>query len=486
LIGNHSAARHPKSRPCHLERPRILIVDDDRSMLKMLQAVITKKCDAEVALAESGEQAWNLAENWQPDLILTDIKMPGLDGLELLKRSKEKDPSICVILMTGYGTVGLAVQALKEGAYDFFEKPFDNEHLIHALNRSLERTCLLRENLRLQEKLGQGDSFQGFIGQSARLREVFNLIQRLADTDVTVLIRGQSGTGKEVAAQALHALSRRADRPLVTVNCPAIPEQILESELFGYAKGAFTGAGTDKKGLFLEADKSTILLDEIGDLPLSLQTKLLRVLQEKEIRPLGQTRSIKIDARVISSTNQDLEDKIRSGQFREDLFYRLNVVTVIMPALAEIPEDIPILAHHFLQHFGEQYGHPELRISEEGMKFLLRRSWPGNVRELQNVIRRAVLLAEANLIGPGELVSSEKAQQPRESTAAGLLHLPYSAAKQELFERFSRDYLVGALQRSGGNVTIAAQASGLGRQAFQRLMRRFGLISRDYRQSSRN
>ncbi|MDA8164100.1 MAG: sigma-54 dependent transcriptional regulator [Desulfobacteraceae bacterium] len=469
--------------PCRLAKPRILIADDDRNMLQMLKTVVARKCGAEVAVAESGGQAWELAASFHPDLILTDIKMPGLDGLELLRRSKERDPAAAIILMTGYGSVELAVQALKEGAYDFFEKPFDNEHLVHAVKRSLERTCLLRENQRLQEKLGGEEGFQGFIGQSDRLREVFNLIRRLADTDVTVLIRGQSGTGKELAAQALHALSRRAAHPLVTVNCPALPEPILESELFGHVRGAFTGAAADKKGLFLEADGSSILLDEIGDLPLTLQTKLLRVLQEKELRPLGQTRSIKIDARVISSTNQDLEEKIRTGQFREDLFYRLNVVTVTMPSLAEIPEDIPVLARHFLARYGEKYGHPGLGLTEEAMKNLLRRPWPGNVRELQNVIKRAVLLAAGTRLGPEDLAPAEngKTKAPAANDAGGLLHLSYNEAKQEMVTRFSRDYLAGALERSGGNVTAAARASGLGRQAFQRLLRRFGLASEEYR-----
>jgi DNA-binding NtrC family response regulator len=471
----------PEIAPCSLTRPRILIADDDSNMLRMLQMIVSRKCAGEVVLADSGERAWELAESWQPDLILTDIKMPGLDGLELLRRSKERDPSVSIILMTGYGTVELAVKALKEGAYDFFQKPFDNEHLVHAINRSLERTCLLRENNRLQEKLGKA-AFQGFIGQSNRLREVFDLLRRIADTDVTVLIRGESGTGKEVAAQALHALSRRAARPMVTINCPALPEQILESELFGYARGAFTGAGGDKKGLFLEANGSTILLDEIGDLPVSLQTKLLRVLQEKEIRPLGQTKSIKIDARVISSTNQNLEEKIRTGQFREDLFYRLNVVTVTMPSLTEIPEDIPVLARHFLARYGEQYGHPELAFTDEAIKHLLRQPWPGNVRELQNVIKRAVLLAEGSWLGPEDLAPAAKGKAaPPESVAGNLLHLPYNDAKQELVENFSRDYLAGALERSGGNVTAAARRSGLGRQAFQRLLRRFGLAAGEYR-----
>ncbi|MDH4321493.1 MAG: sigma 54-interacting transcriptional regulator, partial [Desulfobulbaceae bacterium] len=245
------------------EQARVLIVDDDADMALVLKRVVERKCSCQVTVANSGDIAWELLERWHPQVVLTDIKMPGLDGLTLLQRTKELDPAIAVILMTGYGTVELAVQALKQGAYDFFEKPFDNEHLVHAILRSLERVRLLRENRLLQERLATG-GFPGFIGTSPQLRSIYSLIRRVADTDVTVLIRGESGTGKEVAAKALHAMSSRSGRPMVTVNCPALPEHILESELFGYARGAFTGATADRKGLFLEAEGSTILLDEIG------------------------------------------------------------------------------------------------------------------------------------------------------------------------------------------------------------------------------
>ncbi|MGV1097897.1 sigma-54-dependent transcriptional regulator [Thiovibrio sp. JS02] len=462
----------------------VLIVDDDTDMTLMLKRVVERKCGCEVRLADSGEAALEHLRGWRPDVVLTDIKMPGLDGISLLRRAKELDPTISVILMTGYATLELAMEGLKEGAYDFFEKPFDNEHLAHAIQRAQERVCLLRENRKLAEELKGGGCQQGFVGQSPLLREAFTLIRKVADTDVTVLIRGESGTGKELAAKALHALSSRNKRQMVTINCPALPEHILESELFGYAKGAFTGASQDKKGLFLEADGSTILLDEIGDISGALQTKLLRVLQEKEIRPLGQTRSIRVDVRVLASTNQNLEEKIRQGLFREDLFYRLNVMTIHMPSLAEIPEDIPLLAQHFLKLYADAYGKNPFTLTPEAQQHLLKQPWPGNVRELQNTVKRAVLLADGPQITRDDLCRISPGNGDLKATGrqpAQFLHLPYNRAKQELVNSFSRDYLANALRKTKGNVTAAADASGIGRQAFQRLLRRFGLEAEIFR-----
>ncbi|MEW6595502.1 MAG: sigma-54 dependent transcriptional regulator [Thermodesulfobacteriota bacterium] len=457
-------------------------MDDDADMLVMLTRLLRRKCDCQVEAARSGDRALALLPEWRPDVVVTDIKMPGLDGMELLARVKAFSPATSVIVMTGYGNVDLAVQALKKGAYDFIEKPFDQERIVHSLGRCLERVRLLRKNQQLQDLLAGKSSFSGFQGRSARMQEVFALIRKVADTDVTVLIRGESGTGKELAARALHAMSRRAGRPMVTVNCPALPEQILESELFGYARGAFTGALQDKKGLFLEADGSTLLLDEIGDLPLPLQTKLLRVLQEKEIMPLGQTRSLAVDVRVVASTNQDLETKISQGLFREDLFYRLNVVTMEMPPLRERPEDIPLLARHFLEEYAAEYDRGALALAPETEQLLLQRPWPGNVRELQNVVKRAVLLASGPAVMPADLGAAPAVGRSNGHPALPPLHhLDYNSAKQEVLARFTRDYLAEALRRQQGNVTAAAQASGIGRQAFQRLLRRFGLAAESFR-----
>ncbi len=460
--------------------PRLLIVDDDRDMLEMLARVISRKCSCVIRQAESGEQAVDLIHDWPPDVVLTDVKMAGMDGLELLRCVRTIDPLITVIMMTGHGTVDLAVSALKEGAYDFFEKPFDNDLVIRAVQRSFERARLHKENRLLQDKLRGRDSFHGLIGRSSRLRAVVELIHRIADTDVTVLIRGESGTGKELAARAIHLASKRARRKMVTVNCPALPEQILESELFGYARGAFTGAAQDKKGLFLEADGSTILLDEIGDMPLTLQTKLLRVLQEKEIQPLGQNRSFRVDVRVLASTNQDLEEKIEKGLFREDLFYRLNVVTITMPPLRERPEDIPMLARYFLGKFVEEYGRSQRDFSPEALSCLVRNPWPGNVRQLQNSIKRAVLLATGEMVEPDDLRCGGS-EKPAAPMTAELNHLPYNEAKQQVLSSFSREYLDALLRQHTGNVSAAARASGLGRQALQRLLKKFGLRADEYR-----
>ncbi len=461
--------------------PRLLIVDDDRDMLTMLRTVINKKCRCEVEITDSGDKAWKLLDNWRPDVILTDIKMPGLDGLALLQHVKKKDPTVSVIVMTGYGTIEIAVRALREGAYDFFEKPFDNDHLTHALQRSLERTDLLRENRNLQEKLAGQKSPAGFIGTSKQMRLVFELISKVADTDVSVLIRGESGTGKELAAQALHQLSDRNSKPMVAVNCPALPEHILESELFGYAKGSFTGATKDKKGLFFEADGSTILLDEIGDLPINLQTKLLRVLQEREVMPLGHTKPIKVDVRVLASTNQDLEAKIRQGLFREDLLYRLNVVTITMPSLKEIPDDIPLLAEYFLHTFQKEYNRPDLTFTPTALQYLMAQPWKGNVRELQNVVKRAVLLATGNQINECDFINPTQAAAPADCPCPDFTTLPYNEAKEEVMVLFSQKYLSTALENAGGNITVAARQAGIGRQSFQRLLKRYDLEASDFR-----
>ncbi len=459
----------------------ILIVDDDRDMLSMLERIVHKKCRCAVKTASSGEDALQLLAEWQPDLVLTDIKMPGLDGLALLQKIREQYPAVAVIMMSGYGTVESAIAALKNGAYDFIQKPFDNEHLLHTLQRCLEHLCLLEKNRRLQSRLASQDAFPGFTGGSAKIKEVYGLIGRLADTDVTVLIRGESGTGKELAARALHGLSARNKRPMVTVNCPALPEHILESELFGYVRGAFSGATHDKKGLFLEANGSTLLLDEIGDLPIALQTKLLRVLQEKEIMPLGQTKSLAVDVRVLASTNQDLEEKMRQGLFREDLFYRLNVVTITMPPLRKRQEDIPPLAQHFLTTFAREYDREGLAFATDAIPALVKRHWKGNVRELQNVIKRAVLLADDHTISAKQLTEQEPEAYGSRPMAENPHSLHYNLAKQRLVEEFSSAYLANALQQNSGNVTAAAQASGMNRQAFQKLMHRFGLTTGKFR-----
>lgn len=472
----------PDSPENDTARKLVMIVDDEPDMLSMLRLVIEKKCACDVISAPSGLVALEQLREFRPEVILSDIKMPDLDGMELLKRIKEHDQTISVVIMTGYGTIDMAVQALKDGAYDFLQKPFDKDHIVRVIRNGLERTALLRANYQLRERLSDLAQPEGFIGQSPALKRVLDLLARVADTDATVLIRGESGTGKELAARALHNLSNRKQRPMITVNCPALPQSVLESELFGYSKGAFTGATQEKRGLFREAHGSTILLDEIADIPVSVQTKLLRVLQEKEFQPLGQNRTIKVDVRVVASTNQDLEAKIRVGEFREDLFYRLNVVTVVMPNLDEMKEDVPLLIHHFLAQFKRQYDRENLVLSPDVLQHLYQRKWPGNVRELQNNIKRIVLLATRGRVDLADINGpDDHYKRPETNNFENLFSSQYNEAKAEIITRFSVSYLRNLLTRHGGNVTKAAADCGLERQALQRIMRRYCIVSTDFK-----
>ncbi len=464
-------------------RQKVLVVDDEPDMLRMLRVVFQKQLGCEVCTAQSGLLALQQLKECRPDAVVTDIKMPDLDGLKLLTKIREYDKTISTVIMTGYGTIDMAVQALKDGAYDFLEKPFDRDRIVKVVGNCLERTALLRMNEELQHQLDNLSTHEGFIGQSPALNRVLDLIARVADTDATVLIRGESGTGKELAARALHELSGARQRRMVTVNCPALPEHILESELFGYAKGAFTGAVKEKKGLILEADGSTLFLDEIGDIPVSVQTKLLRVLQEKEIQPLGQNRTIQVNVRVVASTNQDLEKKIKIGEFREDLFYRLNVVTITMPNLEEMREDIPLLINHYLMLFKKRYKREQLSLSPELMKYLNDRQWPGNIRELRNTIKRIVLLNQEGQVELDDLGSGYP--QITENSLIGdftdIFAFPYTEAKAEVVKKFTVEYLCNLLHDHQGNVTNAAAACGMERQGLQRLMRRYKVLSADFR-----
>ncbi len=461
---------------------RLLIVDDEVDLLNLLKKVLVKTCACEISLAATGAKAKQLVDSWHPDVVLTDIIMPEIDGMQLLKFIRTTDPTISTIIMTGYGSVELAVKALKNGAYDFFEKPFDNDRISRIVKRALERTKLLRENQRLQQQVINNINSTGFIGNSKPIRQTVKLLTRFGESDATLLIRGQSGTGKEVAARTVHLASKRSTKKMITVNCPALPEQILESELFGYRKGAFTGADHNKNGLFLEADGSTILLDEIADIPVSLQTKLLRVLQEKEFQPLGQTETIKVDVRILASTNQNLEEKITKGEFREDLYYRLNVMSIVLPSLSEIREDIPLLALHFLKKFEAEYDRKGLSFSNEALQYLINKTWKGNVREFQNTINKAVLLATDTVLTPADL-SGNVSDNVTCHTSSDIFisektyENTYKKAKEELLSRFTINYLSHELRSHGGNVSAAAKNSGMERQAFQRLMRKYSLKS---------
>lgn len=457
----------------------LLIVDDETDLLYGLKRGIDLELSCRVLLAEDGKAALNIIKNEAVDVVLTDILMPEMDGLSLLREIKETDAAITIIVMTAYGTIQKAVEAIKNGAYDFIQKPLDEERLIHLLNKGFELNRLVRENARLMEKLCETSPFANMVGRSAKMLAVFNTIEMLARTDVTLLLLGETGTGKDLAAQAIHGLSARHNKAMVTVNCPALPESILESELFGYRKGAFTNASEDCIGLFEQAHGSTIFLDEIGDLSPSVQTKLLRVLQDKKIKPLGGTASHEIDVRIIAATNQDLKMKMEANQFREDLFYRLHVASLTMPPLRDIREDIPLLVDHFLERAACDQNTIKKKLAPDVMNYLLGRDWPGNTRELENTIRGW------NAVLPGDIITGEQLPAADEShkVADSKLNLnsPYKELKDRAIEAFTLDYLHRLLEHTKGNVSLSAQISGIQRQSLQKIIKRYGVVVDRYR-----
>jgi len=463
-------------------KPRLLIVDDEEDMLRLLKRSLSTDLNCEIETASNAYQALSLLEGAPFDVILADIRMPGMDGMEFLERIRQAYFGPTVVLMTAYGSIDLAVQAIKNGAYDFITKPFEHDKLVHMLAKAVERSRLVRENLLLQRRVREHENFHEMVGVSRKMQKIFETIRLISNTDVTVLITGESGTGKDMAAKAIHCLSQRGNGPLVAVNCPNLPESILESELFGYRKGAFTHATQDKKGLFWEAQGGTIYLDEIGDISPTLQTKLLRVLQDKEIRPLGQNKSVKVDVRILASTNRDLQAKIREGVFREDLFYRLNVMSLEMPPLRERKEDIPLLADHFLKRFCVEFKKETRSLSPAAMQSLANYPWRGNVRELENVISRAVLLSADAVIQSDDL-QLDLSDSTECLVTAKIKGLPYKNAKASVLERFNIEYLTDLLARNRGNVTKAARECGLERQALQQVLRRYGIKSRDFQAS---
>jgi DNA-binding NtrC family response regulator len=458
----------------------ILIVDDERDMLQLLQRTLTPDLQCHIETAESSGKALEILEQRQFDLILADIKMPDMDGLELLDAIKMENREQTIVMMTAYGSVDTAVEAIRKGAYDFITKPFDHDTLIVRLEKALERSQLIKENLFLQQQCRGQDIFHDMVGKSKIMNKLYENILMVAKTDLTVLVTGESGTGKELAARAVHDLSSRSRMPFVAVNCPAVPENILESELFGYKKGAFTHASQNRIGLFQEANTGTIFLDEIGDINPTIQTKLLRVLQEKEIKPLGDTKSIHVDVRIIASTNQPLEEKIKNNEFREDFYYRLNVLPVKLPALREHPEDIPLIANHLLARNCERLKKPLKKIAPELMEQLVGQRWEGNVRELENVIVQGISFCG------GEVIQLNDVDLGREKTSYSVVENPYEGlsykeAKERTLKDFNYNYIAGLLSVNHGNISAAARQCGLERQALQQIMRRYGIKAEPFR-----
>nr|CBX30003.1 Acetoacetate metabolism regulatory protein atoC [uncultured Desulfobacterium sp.] len=432
---------------------RLLVIDDEENMRHMLNAML-KKFGYIVDTAADGYEGLMMLDSTQYDFILCDIKMPKMNGIDFLKKVRNKI-SATIIMMSAYGTMDTAIEAMKEGAYDYISKPFKADEVFLSLKKAEERERLKSENRFLRQEINKIEgrySFGNMIAKSKNMETVFTLSAKAAQYNTTVLIIGESGTGKELIARGIHFAGNRSKKPLVPVNCGGIPENLLESELFGYKKGAFTGADRDKKGLFEEADGGTILLDEIGEMPLSLQVKILRVLQESEIRPIGDSKTKKIDVRVIAATSKNLEEEIKTSAFRQDLYYRLNVLTINIPPLRERIEDVPLLCEHFINTLNIKLGKDIKSISPSAMSLLLEHEWPGNVRELENVIERAVVLAEQPVIIPenlpSELIIGKKNKTDNDISGYSI-KAAHCAIEKKLIEK--------ALEATNGNRTKASQ-----------------------------
>jgi two-component system response regulator HydG len=448
--------------------PKILVVDDDPAHRKMLQAVLAAE-GYEIHQAEDGTAAVSAVETQSFDLILMDIRMAPVDGMTALKELREVHPGIPVVMMTAYASVGTAVEALRSGAHDYLIKPIDIEELKILVEKTLKHSHLEQENRYLKERLGEHLQFDRIIGQSRPMVELFETLALVAPTEATVLITGESGTGKELIAGALHAGSPRSTHPLIKISCAALPETLLESELFGHEKGAFTGADARKQGRFQLAHSGTVFLDEIGEMPLSTQVKILRVLQEREFEPVGGTRTLQVDIRVIAATNKNLEAEIAADRFREDLFYRLNVVTLHVPALRDRREDIPLLADFFLKRYAEKNRRHLKGFSPRATDILTRHSWPGNVRELENVIERAVILSREDVITPSEFPDAIQALDTSKQNS-GVDLTPGRSLKA-----VERQMILRTLEETGGNRTHAADILGISRRTLQLKLKEYGI-----------
>lgn len=468
--------------------PAILVVDDEPDMLALLRRIISERTEYEVDLLQDPLKVSESLTRKNYDVVLTDLKMPGKNGIEVLQEVKAKSNQTAVIVMTAYGTIDSAIDATRKGAFDYITKPFRKERILHIVEQALGWQRLQNENILLRQKLEEKSGSPPMVGTSPAMRTLLKNLERVAKTSATVLITGESGTGKELVARAIHRGSLRAAQQFIPIDCSTIPETIIESELFGHVRGSFTGAIRDKKGLVEEANQGTLFLDEIGDLALAMQVKLLRLLQEGEYKAVGANVIRKVDIRFIAATNQNLGEMIKSGDFREDLFYRLNVFNIHIPPLRDRLEDIPLLAAHFLAKYTNQYGKDIRRISSEAMKILMSRNWPGNVRELENVIERGIILGT----GPSlesmdlEMPSHTSAEMPEGmpeviETSEELFSMPFKEAKDKLIERFQTEYISKVLSRNEGNVSQAARESGLKRQYLHRLMRETSIDSKSFK-----
>lgn len=457
-------------------RAKILVVDDEPIVCRSCFRILNE-AGYQVETVLSGQEALEKVDHQSFDVVLVDLKMPGLDGMEVLQRIRKVHPEVIVIMITGYATVESAVEAMKLGASDYVPKPFTPDELCIIVEKALEKRDLILENQYLRQQLQVRYKFDNIIGESKKMQEVFRIVEKVAPTDSTVLIYGESGTGKELIARAIHHNSPRRDKQFVSVDCGALSETLLESELFGHIKGSFTGAIVTKPGLFEIADGGTFFLDEIGDISLATQAKLLRVLQEREFKPVGGTKSIKVDIRLIAATNKDLEKMIQEGRFREDLFYRLNIVPIFLPPLRERKEDIPPLAFHFLKKYNRERNKNIRTITPEAMSLLVEYDWPGNVRELENVIERTVVMTDGELIKPEHLPLNIQKKGVDLSLIIPRNAQELKQVKKQIrrrsIESIEKSFVIQALKRNNWNVTRSARDVGMKRQNFQALMRKY-------------
>ncbi len=467
----------------------ILIVDDQEAFAQQIRTRLERE-GYDVEVGSRRDEIVRILQEKRFHLIVSDMKMPQMDGLELLGLVKEKYPDTAFVIMTAFGSVGTAVEAMKKGASDYITKPFPPEELLLTIKNVLEKQRLLHEIRALRKEVEGRYSFGNFIGKNPKMQEVYDLISDVAETDATVLIRGETGTGKELAAKSIHFNSNRKDNVFVGLNCGSLPETLLESELFGYEKGAFTGAMRQKIGKFEYANGGTLFLDEIGEFSLNTQVKLLRVLQEKVIERVGGNREIKVDVRIIAATNRDLEEEVSKGRFREDLYYRINVVPIWLPPLRERREDIPLLAKHFLAKYTQMFKRNITLISQEVLNEMMTYDWPGNVRQMENLVERAVIMAKVDSITHIDLLEKpkrieEKPIEARPWFIPDLEDLPFKEAKRRLIREYEREYITGLLKRCKGSITLSSNISRVDMKTLRRKMEEYGLDKEDFKSKDR-
>ncbi|MBI5587492.1 MAG: sigma-54-dependent Fis family transcriptional regulator [Deltaproteobacteria bacterium] len=452
----------------------VLVVDDEKGQREILKTILEAE-GYDVGTASGGSEALTAIQKNNFDLVITDLKMPGMDGHGVLRHILKERPSVSVVMITAHGSIDSAVEAIRLGAFDYLTKPLDRERLLSVAKRAVEKSRLLSENILLKQQLEKQFRPEGIIGSDSKMREIFRIIKKVSGSSATVLIYGESGTGKELVAKALHYASPRSSQPFMAINCAAIPETLLETELFGYEKGAFTGAYARNLGLFEAADGGTIFLDEIGDMDLTLQAKLLRVLQEREIRRVGGANKIKVDVRIIAATNKDLDNEIKQGRFRQDLFYRLNVISFKLPALRDRRSDIPELITYFVKRHNASSGKSVSGLSDEAMNMLMNYNWPGNVRQLEAVVERALLLSDGAVIGEDALPTEI---MTRPITLGNMdFELPEEGIS---FEDFERELLAKAMRKANGVLGKAAGLLGMSYRTLQYRLNKFGIEKEAY------